>query len=151
MAIFRGFAFVITKAQTVTTFPTEFTDGFIRREFSCGGASIYPIPFAVMVGVTILASWYLKYTVTGRQIFAIGGNEQAALYSGIPVPRVKVTVYAFGGLAAGIAALIMLGYYGAASSDAGKGYELDVIAAAVVGAAVLLAVAVPPSGHSWVP
>jgi hypothetical protein len=60
------------------------------------------------------------------------------LFSGLPVNRVKLKVYAFSGFTAGIAAMIMLGYYGSASSDAGKGYELDVIAAAVVGGAGLL-------------
>jgi ribose/xylose/arabinose/galactoside ABC-type transport system permease subunit len=134
MAIYRGIAFVMTKAQAYTHFPPEFTDGFIRYEI---GHNLYPVPMAIMVVVTILTASYLKFTVTGRHIFAIGGNELAARYSGVPVERVKLKVYAFSGLMAGIAAMIMLGYYGAASSDAGKGYELDVIAAAVVGGASL--------------
>lgn len=134
MAIYRGVAFVMTKAQAYTHFPPQFTDGLIRYE---AGHNLYPVPMAIMVAVTVLAALYLKLTVTGRQIFAIGGNEQAARYSGLPVERVKLKVYAFSGLMAGIAAMIMLGYYGAASSDAGKGYELDVIAAAVVGGASL--------------
>ncbi len=134
MAIYRGLAFVMTKAQAYTHFPAQFTDGFIRYEV---GRNLYPVPMTIMVVVTVMAALYLKHTVTGRQIFAIGGNELAARYSGLPVDRVKVKVYAFSGLMAGIAALIMLGYYGAASSDAGKGYELDVIAAAVVGGASL--------------
>jgi ribose transport system permease protein len=134
MAIFRGIAFVMTKAQSYTNFPPEFTDGLIRHEV---GHNLYPIPMAVMILVTVLAMFYLKHAVAGRQIFAIGGNEQAARYSGLPVERVKLKVYLLSGLTAGIAATIMLGYYGAASSDAGKGYELDVIAAAVVGGASL--------------
>jgi ribose transport system permease protein len=135
MAIFRGVAFVMTKAQAYTHFPTQFTDGLIRYQV---GRNLYPVPMGIMIAVTLLAALYLKFTVTGRQIFAIGGNEQAARHSGLPVERVKLKVYAFSGLMAGVAALIMLGYYGAASSDAGKGYELDVIAAAVVGGASLL-------------
>lgn len=134
MAIYRGIAFVMTKAQAYTHFPAQFTDGLIRYEV---GHNLYPVPMTIMVAVTAMAAVYLKFTVTGRQIFAIGGNEQAARYSGLPVERVKLKVYAFSGLMAGIAAMIMLGYYGAASSDAGKGYELDVIAAAVVGGASL--------------
>jgi ribose transport system permease protein len=135
MAMYRGVAFVMTKAQAYTHFPAQFTDGLIRYEV---GHNLYPVPMAIMVVITLLAAVYLKFTVTGRQIFAIGGNEQAARYSGLPVERVKLKVYAFSGLMAGIAAMIMLGYYGAASSDAGKGYELDVIAAAVVGGASLI-------------
>jgi ribose/xylose/arabinose/galactoside ABC-type transport system permease subunit len=134
MAIYRGVAFVMTKAQAYTHFPAAFTDGLIRYEV---GHNLYPVPMTIMVAVTVLAALYLKFTVTGRQVFAIGGNEQAARYSGLPVERVKLKVYAFSGLMAGVAAMIMLGYYGAASSDAGKGYELDVIAAAVVGGASL--------------
>ncbi len=137
MAIYRGLAFVMTKAQAFTSFPAEFTDGLIRRKVAWGGADLYPVPLAIMIGVTLAAAWFLRRAVTGRYIFAVGGNEQASLFSGLPVSRIKLKVYAFGGLTAGIAAMIMLGYYGSASSDAGKGYELDVIAAAVVGGASL--------------
>ena len=137
MAIYRGVAFVMTKAQAFTDFPAAFTDGFIRREMIWGQAHLYPVPLFLMLCVTLAAAWYLKNAVTGRHIFAVGGNEQAALFSGLAVNRIKLKVYAFSGLTAGIAAMIMLGYYGSASSDAGKGYELDVIAAAVVGGASL--------------
>ena len=134
MAIYRGIAFVMTKAQSYTHFPPQFTDGLIRYEV---GHNLYPIPMIIMILVTCMAAAYLRYTVGGRQVFAIGGNELAARYSGISVSWVKLRVYAFCGFTAGIAAVIMLGYYGSASSDAGKGYELDVIAAAVVGGASL--------------
>jgi len=137
MAIFRGVAFVMTKAQAYTHFPTEFTDGLIRHKVEWNGATLYPVPLAIMIAVTLAATWFLRRSVTGRHVFAVGGNEQAALFSGLPVKWVKMKVYAFCGLTAGIAAMIMLGYYGSASSDAGKGYELDVIAAAVVGGASL--------------
>jgi ribose/xylose/arabinose/galactoside ABC-type transport system permease subunit len=137
MAIYRGVAFVMTKAQAFTHFPAAFTDGFIRYKVVWGSANLYPVPLAIMIGVTLLAGWFLRRAVTGRHVFAVGGNEQASLFSGLPVSGVKLKVYAFSGLSAGIAAMIMLGYYGSASSDAGKGYELDVIAAAVVGGASL--------------
>src|ERR1017187_4719285 len=137
MAIYRGVAFVMTKAQSFTNFPLAFTDGLIRYKLVWGSANLYLVPLAAMIGVTVAAAWYLRHAVTGRHIFAVGGNEQAALFSGLPVKAIKLKVYAFSGLTAGIAAMIMLGYYGSASSDAGKGYELDVIAAAVVGGASL--------------
>ncbi|HEV2328872.1 MAG TPA: ABC transporter permease [Verrucomicrobiae bacterium] len=138
LAIYRGVAFVMTKAQAYTNFPSLFTDGLIRYQIVWNGHALYPVPLVIMICVTIFAGWYLKHTVTGRHVFAIGGNEQAALFSGLPVKRVKLKVYAFSGLTAGIAAIIMLGYYGSASSDAGTGYELGVIAAAVVGGASLV-------------
>jgi ribose/xylose/arabinose/galactoside ABC-type transport system permease subunit len=134
MAIYRGVAFVMSKAQSFTNFPPEFTDGLIRHQTS---GHLYPVPMSVTLGVVILAAIYLRHFVAGRHIFAVGGNELAARYSGLPVGRVKLRVYALCGLCAGVAAVIMLGYYGSASSDAGKGYELDVIAAAVVGGASL--------------
>jgi ribose transport system permease protein len=134
MAIYRGIAFVMTKAQAYTQFPVAFTDHFIRYQVA---GKLYPVPMSIMLAVTVLAALYLRFAVTGRYIFAVGGNEQAARFSGLPVEWVKLKVYMFSGLTAGIAAMIMLGYYGSASSDAGKGYELDVIAAAVVGGASL--------------
>jgi ribose/xylose/arabinose/galactoside ABC-type transport system permease subunit len=73
----------------------------------------------------------------GRRVYAVGGNELASRYSGIRVDLVKLTVFIFSGLTAGIAALLALGYYGSASSGDGQGYELNVIAAAVVGGASL--------------
>lgn len=133
MAVYRGIAFVSTKAQAYTQFPSGFTDGLIRYRVG----NLYPVPLAIMIAVTAIAGIYLRRMVTGRQIYAVGGNEEAARFSGLPVVRIKLKVYAFAGLAAGIAAMIMLGYYGSASSDAGTGYELDVIAAAVVGGASL--------------
>jgi ABC-type xylose transport system permease subunit len=68
----------------------------------------------------------------------IGGNETASRYSGIRVEKVKILVYTISGLTAGIAAVLSLGYYGAGSSGDGQGYELNVIAASVVGGASLV-------------
>jgi ribose transport system permease protein len=138
MAIYRGVAFVMTKAQAYTNFPPSFTDGLIRYQFLWGRHVIHPVPLIIMICVTIFAGWYLKHTVNGRYLFAIGGNEQAALFSGLPVGKLKLKVYAFSGMTAGIASVIMLGFYGSASSGAGAGYELEVIAAAVVGGASLV-------------
>lgn len=138
MAIYRGVAFVMTKAQAYTNFPNAFTDGLIRHQVNWDGATIYPVPLFTMLAITMAGGWFLKNTITGRYIFAIGGNEQAALFSGLPIQWVKLKVYAFSGFTAGVASVIMLGYYGSASSDAGTGYELQVIAAAVVGGASLL-------------
>lgn len=95
------------------------------------------MPLFVMLAVASAGSIYLQRLAAGRRVFAVGGNEQAARFSGIRVNRVKLSVYLFSGVAAGIAALMSIGYYGAASSGDGQGYELNVIAAAVVGGASL--------------
>src|ERR1051325_2168050 len=133
MAILRGIAFVITQGQSVGDFPQAFRD-LIRWE-TAGGLSLAPL--GVMVAVAIGGTIYLSRLAAGRRIYAVGGNELASRYSGIRVERVKLSVFIISGLTAGIAALLAIGYYGSASSGDGPGYELDVIAAAVVGGASL--------------
>ncbi|MBI2925590.1 MAG: ABC transporter permease [Verrucomicrobia bacterium] len=133
MAIYRGIAFVITKGQSVGSFPAAFRD-LVRWETS-GGLSL--VPLGVMVLVAAIGGVYLARMAAGRRVYAVGGNELASRYSGIRVERVKLSVYVFSGLTAGISALLALGYYGSASSGDGQGYELNVIAAAVVGGASL--------------
>jgi ribose/xylose/arabinose/galactoside ABC-type transport system permease subunit len=133
MAILRGIAFVITKGQSVGGFPPAFRD-LVRYEV---GDGLSVVPLLVMLAV-LLAGWiFLSRLAAGRRVYAIGGNELAARFSGIRVERVKLGVYLISGLTAGIAALLSIGYYGAATSGDGQGYELNVIAAAVVGGASL--------------
>jgi ribose/xylose/arabinose/galactoside ABC-type transport system permease subunit len=134
MAIYRGIAFVLTNGQSVGDFPQGLRDTV--RFNLVGDLSL--VPLIVMVLVCIAGSIFLIRMSVGRRIYAIGGNETASRYSGIRVGRVKILAYALTGLAAGIAAVLALGYYGAASSGDGSGYELTVIAAAVVGGASLV-------------
>jgi ribose/xylose/arabinose/galactoside ABC-type transport system permease subunit len=133
MAIFRGLAFVVTKGQSIGGFPPVFRD-LIRREV---GDGLSLVPLGVMILVAVAGGLYLSRQAAGRRIYAIGGNEIASRFSGIRVQWVKLSVYLFSGLTAGIAALLSLGYYGGATSGDGQGYELNVIAAAVVGGASL--------------
>lgn len=133
MAILRGIAFVATNGQSIFGFPAAFR-GLIRSGADSGMSVTPP---AVMVAVAVAASVYLSRMAAGRRIYAVGGNEQASRFSGISLNRVKMGVYAVSGLTAGIAAVLSLGYYGAATSGDGMGYELNVIAAAVVGGASL--------------
>jgi len=90
-----------------------------------------------MLLVALIGFVILGYTVLGRQVYAIGGNEVAAKYAGIPVGKVKIIVYTIMGMMAGLAGFLYVGYYGAAEPAAGSGYELSVIAAAVIGGASL--------------
>jgi ribose transport system permease protein len=133
MAVYRGIAFVLTKGQSIGDFPQAYTLGFFKYQ----AFDVNPVPMLFMIAVAVAGALVLRQTVFGRRTFAIGGNETAGRYAGVPVGRVKVLLYAIGGLLAGLAAAMRLGYYGAVSSDAGSGYELDVIAAAVVGGASL--------------
>jgi ribose transport system permease protein len=134
MAIYRGIAFVLTNGQSVGDFPQSLRDT-VRFNLV---DDLSLVPLVVMVLVCIVGSIFLIRMVIGRRIYAIGGNETASRYSGIRVGRVKLLAYALTGLTAGIAAVLALGYYGAASSGDGSGYELTVIAAAVVGGASLV-------------
>ena len=134
MAIFRGVAFVVTKGQSIGGFPSAFRE-MVRWEPGNNGLSV--VPLGVMVLVAVAGGVYLSRLAAGRRIYAIGGNEIASRYSGLSVERVKLSVYLISGLSAGIAALLSLGYYGGATSGDGQGYELNVIAAAVVGGASL--------------
>ncbi|MDI1319300.1 MAG: hypothetical protein PSW75_03780, partial [bacterium] len=133
MAILRGIAFVITKGQSVGGFPAGLRD-FVRMET---GDGLSFVPLLAMVLVTFAGWIFLSRLAAGRRVYAIGGNELAARFSGIRVERVKLGIYVLSALAAGIAALLSLGYYGAATSGDGQGYELNVIAAAVGGGASL--------------
>ncbi len=99
--------------------------------------SLGVVPIFIMLGC-LAAGWiYLRHTIWGRETYAIGGNEEAARFSGIRIPWVKLRVYCLCGLCAGIAGMLICGFYKSASTDTGTGYELNVIAAAVVGGASL--------------
>lgn len=133
MAIFRGIAFVMTKGLSIGAFPEDFR-GVIKWS-TAGGLTL--VPLGVMVLVAMIGGIWLTRTVPGRRVYAVGGNELASRFSGIRTGRVKIGVFVVAGLTAGIAALLSLGYYGSATSADGNGYELNVIAAAVVGGASL--------------
>ncbi len=133
MAIYRGVAFVLTNGQSIGSFPEAFRS-LIRYDF---GTELSFVPLGVMILVAAAGGVFLSLMATGRRVYAVGGNELASRYSGIRVERVKLGVFVISGLTAGIAALLAIGYYGAASSGDGEGYELNVIAASVVGGASL--------------
>ena len=133
MFTLRGLVYVYTKKTPIVD--EQGFDAFVQLY----QGSIGPIPVPGLLALVLIVVAILVTTQTefGRRIYAIGGNEQAARFSGIRVGRVKLGVYLVSGCTAGIAALLSIGYYGAASSGDGQGYELNVIAAAVVGGASL--------------
>lgn len=134
MWVLRGIAFVASKAESVLV-----PDALTRLVKAPLGlrADLYPVPMLVMLGVAVAGSLYLTHTVTGRQIFAIGGNPEASRYAGLRLGRVLVIIYAVAGLTAGVAAFVGSAFYGSASCADATGYELYVIASAVVGGASL--------------
>ena len=102
-----------------------------------GSKSIGPVPVALFVVVTvyILAHILLRHTALGRHIYAVGGNTSAARLSGINVDRTLIIVYTLSGLMAGLAALMLAGRTNSGFPTAGTGYELDAIAAVIIGGA----------------
>ncbi len=96
-----------------------------------------PVPIIMMAIAGIACAFILNKTVIGRTMYAIGGNPEAARLSGLPVKKVLVTVYALSGLFAGLAGLVLAGRLSSAQPTAGAGYELDAIAAVVIGGASL--------------
>jgi ribose/xylose/arabinose/galactoside ABC-type transport system permease subunit len=114
--------------------PYAFTRDFMRIRLW----GLEPMPLIIMLICVLLGWFYLRLTIAGRENYAVGGNEEAARFSGIQVNRVKLRVYSMLGLACGIAGMVSLGRFGTASSSTANGYELTVIAAAVVGGASLM-------------
>ncbi len=141
LSIFRGIGLVAVESKTLPTLgrelPASFTEGFVGLRWEVAGTFVQPVPMLLMLGMVALAWVYLTRTVGGREIYAVGGNEEAARFAGLRVGRVKLRVYALAGAAAGVAGMISAGFYQSANTATGQGYELTVIAAAVVGGASL--------------
>jgi ribose transport system permease protein len=103
-----------------------------------GGSTLgLPHPIYVLVFLAALMSVVYRWTRWGQYVFAIGGNEQAATLTGIPVKRIKVSIYVFSALTAGVAGILMAGWLGSVTTNLGQAMELTVIAAAVIGGANL--------------
>ncbi len=97
-----------------------------------------PFPVVIMFVLVIVFSLFLRYTVLGRQIYAVGSNEAAARLSGVPVDRVKLFVYAITGVLCALSGIMTAGLLRTSATNAGVGIELSVIAAVVIGGASLM-------------
>ncbi len=135
MWVLRGIAFVATKAESIVV-PSSLT-AVTKASLGLGGG-LYPVPMLSMIAVTIVGVVYLTRTVMGRHIFAFGGNLEASRFAGLPLKRIQIGVFAVSGLTAGLAAFLGASFYGSTSSGDAQGYELYVIASAVVGGASLI-------------
>ena len=129
MNVARGAAMIVTDARTLFGFPGE----FIRF----GSASIIgktvPLIFIVALVLIVVGQFVLKWTVFGRKIIAIGTNAQAVLISGHNIVRPKLMVFAISGLTAGVAGIIYASRLTVANPILGVGYELNAIAATIIG------------------
>ena len=127
LALYRGLAEGISQAHSVRGYPQWF--------YGLGQGSLFGVPsqlWALLAAIAVFAV-ILARTTFGRALHAIGYNETAARFSGIPVDRIKLTIYTASGLMAGLAAWIFVSRVSTTRSDMGSGVELDVIAAVVLG------------------
>ena len=110
---------------------------FLRFIFPGVAPLPIPNPLIVMVVLALITGFALRWTRWGRYLFAIGGNEKAAVLTGVPVKAVKISVYMFASLCAGITGFLEAGWLGSVTTGLGSGMELTVIAASVIGGANL--------------
>lgn len=123
----RGLAFIYTGGTPIPILNEDF--------YSLGNGYVagIPIPSLILLGVLAVSFVILSFTAFGRSVYAIGSNEEAARLSGVPVHSYKVLVYVISGLVSGLAGLVYASQLSIGTPIAGQGYELDAIAAVVVG------------------
>ena len=131
MSIARGIAYTVTGGYPIGSLPDSYK--FLGLGYIAG----IPTPIVLMVVLAALTIFFLNKTVVGRWIYAIGGNEEGARISGVRVNRVKRLVYSLSGLMAAISGIAMAARLGVGQSTAGQSYEMDAIAATVIGGASL--------------
>lgn len=127
MGIARGIGLIYSGGYPISGLPSWIS------WFGVGRVGIIPVPVIITIIIYALAWVLLQRTPFGRHVYAIGGNELAAKLSGVKTARVKLAVYAISGLTAGLAAVILTGRLMSGQPNAGVGFELDAIAAVVLG------------------
>lgn len=127
LGIARGLAFIYTGGMPIPVLDKSFL--FIGNGRLMG----VPVPAVIFLSLVIIATLVLRYTPFGRYVYAIGSNEEAARLSGVNVGLNKTAVYALSGLLSGVAGILYASQLAVGPPIAGEGYELDAIAAVVVG------------------
>ncbi|MFJ8144744.1 substrate-binding domain-containing protein [Streptomyces sp. NPDC096094] len=130
LSVGRGLSLVISQGS-----PIAFPDSVSHLGDTLGGW--LPVPVLVMIVMGLITAFVLGRTYIGRSMYAIGGNEEAARLSGLRVKRQKLAIYAFSGLFAAAAGIVLASRLSSAQPQAAQGYELDAIAAVVIGGASL--------------
>ncbi|MGW7420547.1 ABC transporter permease/substrate-binding protein [Streptomyces sp. NPDC054813] len=130
LSVARGLSLVISEGS-----PIAFPDSVSHLGDTLGGW--LPVPVLVMVLMGLIAAFVLGRTYIGRSMYAIGGNEEAARLSGLRVSKQKLAIYALSGLFAAVAGIVLASRLSSAQPQAANGYELDAIAAVVIGGASL--------------
>jgi ribose transport system permease protein len=143
LSIARSLAMVLSNNRMVYEFGPdqpallELGGGFLELALPLATPIKIPNPLIFMLVLMVLTALAFRWTRWGRYLFAIGGNERAALLTGVPVKAMKVSVYMFCALCAGVAGILEVGWLGTITTGLGQGMELSVIAASVIGGANL--------------
>ncbi len=140
MTIFRGLALVYTEGRPITGLSKDLSFELMGRGYFFG----IPVPVIWMLISYAILYFILKKTTFGRRVYAIGGNEEASILSGIKVDQVKIWVYSITGLLSALAGIILTSRLNSAQPTAGTAYELDAIAAVVLGGTSL------SGGRGWI-
>lgn len=127
MTIARGIAYVYTDGRPIVGLPDRF------RVIGRDSIGFIPVPVIIMILVIVFCWFLLQHTLFGRYVFYIGGNREAAKVSGINIKRMLTLVYTFNGLIAGLAGVVLASRINSGQPQAGLTYELDAIAAVVIG------------------
>lgn len=130
MTIFRGATLVYTNGNPITK---ELSDTFLFQFLGQGYIVGIPFPVIIMFIVFIVLYVLLHKTAFGKSVYAIGGNEKAAYISGVKLNKVKIIIYSISGIMASISGLIITSRLSSAQPTAGASYEMDAIAAVVLG------------------
>lgn len=132
LTIYRGIALIITGGTPII----RFEGGFLT--LGQGMVLGIPVPVIVMVAVVVLMDFLLTRTAFGAHIYSVGGNEEASRLSGIKVGKVKFLVYVTGGMLTALAGMVLMGRLSSAQPNTGEGFELDAIAAVILGGTSLM-------------
>jgi len=135
MSFLRAMVFQLLRGRWIGSYP-PFPDAF--RKIGTGVLYGIPIPVWIMFFLVMIFIYYLRYRPSGRYIYAVGNNIEAARVSGIPVKKVLFSVYILGGILYGIAGYIVASRTGIVQTNTGAGFELSVIAATVLGGTNIL-------------
>ncbi len=135
MSIVRGIMFVVTGGWPVRNLPSEFR-ALGQYDLPLGSWNI-SLAVLIMLGLAVLVSLLLGHTLLGKYIYTLGSSEQALVVSGVEIAHIKVLVYTLCGLLTAVGGLLLTARLGVAAPTTAVGYELDIIAAAILGGASL--------------
>lgn len=138
MMCVRGLALLYTNGRPIYGFTAEFkalANGFAFRLFDEAGKQSFGVPNLIffLIAAVIVGGFLLKFTVFGKWTYAIGGNEEAARHAGLRVKRIKLAIYTYCGMLAGLAGTLMASRITSGNATVAEGYELNAIAAVVIG------------------